>query len=39
MSLPLAARWEYVPEIGAEAGSREAELVDALKRPREWATV
>jgi coproporphyrinogen III oxidase len=35
MSLPLTARWEYDHE--PEAGSREAALVEVLKKPREWA--
>ena len=34
MSLPLTARWEYmnVPKVG----SREQELLDVLKEPRDW---
>ena len=34
MSLPLTARWEYmnIPEMG----SKEKELVDVLKEPRDW---
>ncbi|XP_063241071.1 oxygen-dependent coproporphyrinogen-III oxidase [Bacillus rossius redtenbacheri] len=34
MSLPLTARWEYmhIPS----PGSKEAQLVDVLKSPREW---
>jgi len=34
MSLPLTARWEYmhVPELG----SKEKELLDVLKEPRDW---
>ena len=37
MSLPLEARWEYMAEMGTKAGSREAELVEVLQTPREWA--
>ena len=35
MSLPLEARWEYmhVPE----RGSKEEELLQVLRDPREWA--
>ena len=36
MSLPPEARWEYA--IEPPAGSREAELVALLSRPREWVT-
>lgn len=36
MSLPLAASWEYQPEIGTQAGTREAELVDAVRKARDW---
>ncbi|SPO05324.1 probable coproporphyrinogen oxidase precursor [Cephalotrichum gorgonifer] len=35
MSLPVTATWRYMHE--PEEGSPEAELVDALKKPREWA--
>eukprot|EP00803_Ostreobium_quekettii_P002673 evm.model.scf_998EXC.2 EVM.evm.TU.scf_998EXC.2 scf_998EXC:27963-28688(+) len=34
MSLPLTARWEYCNE--PEAGSPEADLLDACRNPREW---
>lgn len=37
MSLPLAASWEYQPEIGTLEGTPEAELMDAVRNPREWA--
>jgi coproporphyrinogen III oxidase len=36
MSLPPEARWEYAMQ--PQPGSREAELVELLSRPREWAT-
>ncbi|GBE85462.1 Oxygen-dependent coproporphyrinogen-III oxidase [Sparassis crispa] len=36
MSLPETARWEYQTDMGAE-GTEEAELVEVLKNPREWA--
>lgn len=39
MSLPLAARWEYMPEIGTVEGSREKELLDAVTNPRDWASM
>jgi coproporphyrinogen III oxidase len=32
MSLPLTARWEYMPE----EGSREREMLEVLENPREW---
>ncbi|MCB9830853.1 MAG: oxygen-dependent coproporphyrinogen oxidase [Planctomycetes bacterium] len=35
MSLPLTARWEYDHE--PEAGSPEAELLEILRHPRDWA--
>jgi coproporphyrinogen III oxidase len=35
MSLPPLARWAYAFEPGP--GSREAELFDVLRNPREWA--
>jgi coproporphyrinogen III oxidase len=34
MSLPLQARWEY--DAAPPAGSREAELLSVLQKPREW---
>ncbi|KAJ1566159.1 Coproporphyrinogen-III oxidase [Nowakowskiella sp. JEL0078] len=34
MSLPLTARWEYMHNT--EKGSREEQLLDILKKPREW---
>ena len=34
MSLPLHAKWEYMHEI--KPGSREAELNEILKNPKEW---
>ncbi|KAF8880170.1 coproporphyrinogen III oxidase [Infundibulicybe gibba] len=38
MSLPETARWEYCSDLGDSAqGTPEAELVDALKNPRDWA--
>ena len=36
MSLPEVARWEYMSELGTEAESREAQLVEVLKTPRAW---
>lgn len=36
MSLPLTARWEYMSPMGTEEGTREKELLDVLKNPREW---
>ncbi|WRT69436.1 uncharacterized protein IL334_006422 [Kwoniella shivajii] len=37
MSLPETARWEYMCPLGTEgSGTREAELIDVLKNPREW---
>ena len=38
MSLPLAARWEYMAEIGTEENTKEKELLDAVRHPRDWAT-
>lgn len=35
--VPLTARWEYEPDVGTLAGSKEKELMDILKSPREWA--
>jgi coproporphyrinogen III oxidase len=32
MSLPLTARWEYMPE----EGSREKQMLDVLENPRDW---
>ncbi|KAF8519823.1 coproporphyrinogen III oxidase [Gautieria morchelliformis] len=37
MSLPETARWEYCSDMGNEEGTREKELVDVLKTPRDWA--
>lgn len=37
MSLPETARWEYCSDLGGEEGTREKELVDVLKTPRDWA--
>jgi coproporphyrinogen III oxidase len=34
MSLPLTARWEYMKEV--VQGTKEAEIMNALKTPREW---
>lgn len=34
MSLPPEVRWDY--DYNPEEGSREAELIDVLKNPREW---
>jgi coproporphyrinogen III oxidase len=34
MSLPAVVHWEYCPHIAA--GSKEAELIEALTTPREW---
>ena len=36
MSLPPRVRWEY--NYQPEAGSREAELIEVLKQPRDWVT-
>lgn len=38
MSLPLTARWEYQPTIGTVEGSREKELLDVLRSPRDWTS-
>ncbi len=35
MSLPSQVEWHYNPQISA--GSREAELVEVLRQPRQWA--
>ncbi len=35
MSLPLAAKWEYMHEI--KAGSREQILDNVLRNPKDWA--
>ncbi|WWD20078.1 hypothetical protein CI109_104552 [Kwoniella shandongensis] len=38
MSLPETARWEYMSPLGAEgSGTREAELMEVLKNPKDWA--
>ncbi|CAN0509711.1 unnamed protein product [Ectocarpus sp. 12 AP-2014] len=34
MSLPETARWEY--DHQPEEGSREAEIMEVFKTPREW---
>ena len=34
MSLPETARWEYNHKV--EEGSREADILDAFKNPRDW---
>ena len=34
VSLPLTARWEY--DAHPPPGSREAQLVDVLQKPRDW---
>ena len=34
MSLPLAAKWEYMHNT--EPGSREAKLTEVLKNPKDW---
>uniref|UniRef100_A0AAX7UUF9 coproporphyrinogen oxidase n=1 Tax=Astatotilapia calliptera TaxID=8154 RepID=A0AAX7UUF9_ASTCA len=34
MSLPLTARWEYMHEPAK--GTREAEMLDALRNPKDW---
>ena len=34
MSLPETARWEY--DFKVEPGSKEAEIMDCFKNPREW---
>ena len=34
MSLPLNARWEYMYKV--KEGSKEAKLVEVLKKPKEW---
>uniref|UniRef100_A0A1A8KVJ3 Oxygen-dependent coproporphyrinogen-III oxidase, mitochondrial n=1 Tax=Nothobranchius kuhntae TaxID=321403 RepID=A0A1A8KVJ3_NOTKU len=34
MSLPLTARWEYMHE--PPKGSREAEMLEVLRNPKEW---
>ncbi|KAF8583159.1 coproporphyrinogen III oxidase [Ramaria rubella] len=37
MSLPETARWEYCSDLGEEEGTREKELMDVLKKPKDWA--
>ena len=37
MGLPDTARREYCSDLGEEEGTREKELVDVLKTPRDWA--
>lgn len=34
MSLPETARWQY--DFHPEEGSKEAEIMEAFKTPREW---
>lgn len=34
MSLPETARWQY--DHHPEEGSREAEILEAFRNPREW---
>ncbi len=34
MSLPPTVRWDY--DVQPESGSREANLIDVLKNPRDW---
>lgn len=34
MSLPLTARWEYQHKV--EPGTKEFDLLEVLKNPREW---
>merc|ERR1711971_113986 len=36
MSLPESSRWEYLHEV--EPGSREAEILEIYKKPRDWVT-
>jgi coproporphyrinogen III oxidase len=36
MSLPPLVRWDY--GVGPEEGSREARLLEVLRRPRDWLT-
>ncbi|KAI0054049.1 coproporphyrinogen III oxidase [Auriscalpium vulgare] len=36
MSLPETARWEYMSEVGTEAESREGQLLEVLKNPKQW---
>ena len=36
MSLPETARWEYMSELGTQAGSEEERVVEVLKNPRSW---
>lgn len=36
MSLPPQVEWPYNPSV--DEGSREAELIDILKHPRDWAS-
>lgn len=35
--LPLDAKWMYQPQMGTQAGSREAQTLDVLRKPRDWA--
>ncbi|KAH8825002.1 Coproporphyrinogen oxidase [Flagelloscypha sp. PMI_526] len=37
-SMPETARWEYMSDLGVEGdGTRESEMVEILKNPRDWA--
>lgn len=36
MSLPLTSRWEYMPQIGTQAGSEEEKVLKVLKEPKKW---
>jgi len=36
MSLPEAARWEYMSELGQDEGTEEGRLVKVLKEPKDW---
>ncbi|CAE6470935.1 unnamed protein product [Rhizoctonia solani] len=36
MTLPETARWEYMSEVGAQSGSREAQMLEVLATPRNW---
>ncbi|KAF8602120.1 coproporphyrinogen III oxidase [Ceratobasidium sp. AG-I] len=36
MSLPETARWEYMSDLGTLSGSREAQLLEVLKKPKSW---
>ena len=36
-SLPELARWEYMSDMG-KPGTREGELIEVLKNPRDWTS-